>query len=157
MATIMSSTPVRYPTPNASTGSPQPTSVEVTDPLLWQGLRQVKAKGRPPTLWHRGFSLFLFIFSAVKASCPYNMQLQMGVTWTWPCDGIVGLTTSSALDNAGDWRSWSPTWPRTMVPRLCSGTGVLALRCRTSRSPCRVEFNTRYFNVNRFYPKTPLS
>ena len=23
------------------------------------------------------------------------------------------------------------------------GTGVLALRCRTSRSPCRVEFNTR--------------
>ena len=34
MATIMSSTPVRYPTPNASTGSPQHTSVEVTDPLL---------------------------------------------------------------------------------------------------------------------------
>ena len=34
MALIMTSTPVRYPTPNASTGSPQPTSVEVTDPLL---------------------------------------------------------------------------------------------------------------------------
>ena len=34
MAAIMSSTPVRYPTPNASTGSPQHTSVEVADPLL---------------------------------------------------------------------------------------------------------------------------
>ena len=34
MAIIMTSTPVRYPTPNASTGSPQHTSVGVTDPLL---------------------------------------------------------------------------------------------------------------------------
>ena len=30
----MASTPVRYPTPNASNGSPQHTSVGVTDPLL---------------------------------------------------------------------------------------------------------------------------
>ena len=28
-------------------------------------------------------------------------------------------------------------------PTLVSGSGVLALRCRTSRRPCRVEFNTR--------------
>ena len=74
MATIMSSTPVRYPTPNASTGSPQPTSVEVTDPLL----------------------------------CPPEL-------------GCVCLE----------------------CPTLVSGSGVLALRCRTSRSPCRVELNTR--------------
>ena len=76
----MASTAVRFPTPQRVDGSTQRTSVEVTDPLLWQGLRQVKAKGRAPTLWHRGFSLFLFIFSAVKASCPYNLQLQMGAT-----------------------------------------------------------------------------
>ena len=69
MAAIMSPTPVRYPTPNASTGSPQHTSVEVADPLLWQGLGQVKAKGRTPTPWDRGFKLFLFFFSAVKATC----------------------------------------------------------------------------------------
>ena len=100
MATIMSSTPVRYPTPNASTGSPQHTSVEVTDPLLWQGLRQVKAKGRAPTPWHRGFNLFLLFFSAVKATCPFNLQLQMGATRAWTCDGIVGPTTFSAPDNA---------------------------------------------------------
>ena len=81
---------LRYPTPNASTGSPQHTSVEVADPLLWQGLGQVKAKGRTPTPWHRGFSLFLFFFSAVKATCPFNLRLQMGATRAWTCDGIVG-------------------------------------------------------------------
>ena len=30
-----------------------------------------------------------------------------------------------------------------LADRAAGGTGVLALRCRTSRSPCRVEFNTR--------------
>ena len=89
MAVIMSPTPVRYPTPNASTGSPQHTSVEVADPLLWQGLGQVKAKGRTPTPWHRGLDLFLLFLSAVKATCPFNLQLQMGATWAWTCDGIV--------------------------------------------------------------------
>ena len=95
MATIMSPTPVRYPTPNASTGSPQHTSVEVADPLLWQGLGQVKAKGRTPTPWDRGFKLFLFFFSAVKATCPSNLQLQMGGKRAWTCDGIVGPTIFS--------------------------------------------------------------
>ena len=87
----------------------------MADPLLWQGLGQVKVKGRAPTPWHRGFNLFLLFISAVKASCPYNMQLQMGVTRAWTCDGIVGPTTFSAPGNADGWRSWSPTWPRTMV------------------------------------------
>ena len=59
MAIIMASTPVRYPTPNASNGSPQHTSVGVTDPLLWQGQRQVKAKGRTPTPRPRGLDFFL--------------------------------------------------------------------------------------------------
>ena len=73
MVLIMTSTPVRYPTPNASTGSPQHTSVEVTDPLL----------------------------------CPPELDLCLE------------------------------------CPTLVSGSGVLTLRFRTSRSPCRVEFNTR--------------
>ena len=60
--------------------------------MLWQGLRQVKAKGRAPTPWHRGFNLFLLFFSAVKATCTFNLQLQMGATractYDWPRTGL---------------------------------------------------------------------
>ena len=97
----MSSTPVRYPTPNASNGSPQHTSVGVTDPLLWQGLRQVKAKGRAPAPRPRGLDLFLLFLTAGKVSCPYNLQLQMGPTWAWSCDGIGGGPRTSSRGGGG--------------------------------------------------------
>ena len=115
--------------------------------MLWQGLRQVKAKGRAPTPWHRGLDLFFLFFSAVKVSCPSNLQLQMGATWAWTCDGIVGPTTFSARGNADGWRSWSQTWPRTMEPRLCSTTrswngwrrqsSFLTMQCSLGRSSRR--------------------
>ena len=73
----------------------------MTDPLLWQGLRQVKAKGRAPAPRPRGLDLFLLFLTAGKVSCPYNLQLQMGPTWAWSCDGIGGGPRTSSRGGGG--------------------------------------------------------
>ena len=83
MATIMSSTPVRYPTPNASTGSPQPTSVEVTDPLLCPPELDLVTRVSHPCIclcWG-GIGASAPCLAAVPVVCD-TTRLQLGSTTT---------------------------------------------------------------------------
>ena len=64
----MAATAVRYSTLQRVDGSTQHTSVEVTDPLLWQGQRQARAEGGTST--PQFFNFVLVTVRVAKATCP---------------------------------------------------------------------------------------
>ena len=84
----MASTAVRYPTPQRVDGSTQHTSVEVTDPLLWQGQRQGRAEGGASTL--QLFNLLLFSVRIAKATCPSDTSSTMVGKWGQHCEPAGG-------------------------------------------------------------------
>ena len=97
----MASTAVRYPTPQRVDGSTQHTSVEVTDPLLWQGQRQGRAEGGASTL--QLFNLLLFSVRIAKATCPSDTPSTMVGKWGQHCEPAGGLMLSWARASRDGW------------------------------------------------------
>ena len=90
----MASTAVRYPTPQRVDGSTQHTSVEVTDPLLWQGQRQARAEGGTST--PQFFNFVLVTVRVAKATCPSDTPSTMVDKWEQHYEPAGGLMLSWA-------------------------------------------------------------
>ena len=116
----MAATAVRYSTLQRVDGSTQHTSVEVTDPLLWQGQRQGRAEGGASTL--QLFNLLLFSVRIAKATCPSDTPSTMVGKWGQHCEPAGGLMLSWARASRDGWLRSSPHTPRTTEPRSSSTT-----------------------------------
>ena len=97
--------------PKRVDGSTQHTSVEVTDPLLWQGQRQGRAEGGASTLQY--FSLLLFAVRIAKATCPSDTPSTMVDKLGQHCEPVGGLTPWWARASCDGWLGLSPHTPRT--------------------------------------------
>ena len=106
--------------PKRVDGSTQHTSVEVTDPLLWQGQRQGRAEGGASTL--QFFNLVLFTVRVAKATCPSGTPSAMVDKWGQHYEPAGGLMLSWAQASRGGWLGSCPHTPRTTEPRFFFNT-----------------------------------